>query len=99
MDKRSPRNIRGRGNKGGDYSQLQVTGILGAEGKDQRVLLNSGEVKYDLIGSFAGPESPRPCSQSTKLLLTAIYWRVLSGRRSSGNRRLMCDWKSHTFLK
>jgi hypothetical protein len=47
--------------------QLQVTGLEGAEGKDQIVFLNSGEVKRDLMGSLAGPESPNPCSQRTKL--------------------------------
>lgn len=39
---------------------LQVTGWEGAEGKDQRVFLNSGEVNRVLMGSLAGPESPNP---------------------------------------
>ena len=33
---------------------LQVTELEGAEGKDQVVFLNSGEVKRDLMGSLAG---------------------------------------------
>lgn len=40
--------------------QLQVTGFEGAEGKDQIAFLNSGEVKRVLMGSLAGPESPKP---------------------------------------
>lgn len=47
--------------------QLHVTGLEGAEGKDQEVRLNSGEVKKFLIGSLAGPESPNPWSQRMKL--------------------------------
>lgn len=47
--------------------QLQVTGWDGAEGKDQRVLANWDEVKSVLMGSLAGPESPRPCSHKMKL--------------------------------
>jgi hypothetical protein len=44
-----------------------VTGLEGAEGKDQTVFLNSGELKRVLMGSLAGPESPSPCSHRTKL--------------------------------
>lgn len=40
--------------------QLHVTGFDGADGKDQMVLLNSGEVKRVLMGWLAGPESPNP---------------------------------------
>lgn len=40
--------------------QLHVTGFDGADGKDQLVFLNSGEVKRVLRGSLAGPESPNP---------------------------------------
>lgn len=47
--------------------QLQVTGFEGAEGKDQMVFLNSGEVKNVFMGSLAGPESPKPWSHRTKL--------------------------------
>lgn len=39
---------------------LQVTGMGGAEGKDQTVFLNSDEVKRALICSLAGPESSNP---------------------------------------
>lgn len=48
------------------YLQLQVTGLLGAEGKDHLVSLNSGEVKRVLMGSLAGPESPKPWSHNIK---------------------------------
>lgn len=52
--------------------QLQETGWDGAEGKDQWVLANWGEVKMDWMGSFAGPESPKPCSHKIKLRDDAI---------------------------
>lgn len=47
--------------------QLQVTGAEGAEGKDHLASLNSGEVKRILMGSLAGPESPKPWSHRIKL--------------------------------
>lgn len=49
------------------HLQLQETGWLGAEGKAHLVRLNAESEKKLLIGSFAGPESPSPWSQSTKL--------------------------------
>lgn len=45
---------------------LQVTELLGAEGNDHLVFLNSGEVKRSLMGSLAGPESPNPWSHRMK---------------------------------
>lgn len=51
---------------------MQVTGAEGAEGKDHLVFLNSGEVNNVLMGSLAGPESPRPCSHRIKLRAAAI---------------------------
>lgn len=47
--------------------RLQVTELLGAEGKDHLVFLNSGAVKRFLMGSLAGPESPNPWSHRIKL--------------------------------
>ena len=73
--------------------RLQVTELEGAEGKDQVVFLNSGEVKRDLMGSLAGPESPNPCSQTIKLRLLAIecVW-VFDFREDS----CWCEWDSST---
>ena len=69
--------------------QLQVTGLVGAVGKDQFVFLNSGEVKRVLMGSFAIPESPNPWSH--KMKLRAIESGLLEdgfGWKTSMNKRV-----------
>lgn len=51
-----------------------MTGLLRAEGKDHLVSLNSGEVKRVLMGSLAGPESPKPWSHKMKLRAMGSCW-------------------------
>ena len=72
-----------------------MTGLEGAEGKDRTVFLNSGEVKWDLMGSLAaaGPELPKPCSQTIKLrlLATECIW-VFDFREDCW----WCEWDSST---
>ncbi len=50
--------------------QLQVTRCSGAEGKIHLKAAKDGPLKKEARPSFAGPESPRPCSHMTTLLLT-----------------------------
>lgn len=69
---------------------MQETGERGAEGKDHLVRRNSGAEKKLRMGSLAGPESPRPCSHSTKLRLRPAMWEegtTWAGRPGGGARR------------
>jgi hypothetical protein len=69
---------------------LQETAALGAEGNAHLVWRNSGDLKKARMGSLAGPESPRPCSHSTKLRLRPAMreeWTSLAGREDGGTRR------------
>lgn len=72
--------------------QLQETGVDGAVGKDHLVFRNSGEVKRDLMGSLAGPESPNPWSQRTKLraaIDAGLGEDWFDGRVSSMNKTVL----------
>lgn len=69
---------------------MQETGALGAEGNAHLVRRNSGAEKKVRMGSLAGPESPRPCSHSTKLRLRPAMWEdgtSWMGRSDGGARR------------
>ena len=69
---------------------MQETGERGAEGKDHLVRRNSGAEKKSRMGSLAGPESPRPCSHSTKLRFRPAMWEEgtsWAGRPDGGARR------------
>jgi len=75
-----------------------VTGLGGAEGKDHLVSLNSGEVKRVLMGSLAGPESPNPWSQRTKLraAMEGGAGAGGSGRREKNRKRTVATEVSAT---
>jgi hypothetical protein len=75
---------------GGGSSLLHDTGARGAEGNDHLASRNSGAEKRLRMGSLAGPESPRPCSHSTKLRLRPAMWEEgtsLAGSPGGGARR------------
>lgn len=60
---------------------MQETGEFGAEGNAHLVRRNSGAEKKLRMGSLAGPESPSPCSHSTKLRLRAAAAAMGAGTR------------------
>ena len=69
---------------------MQETGARGAEGNDHLASRNSGAEKRLRMGSLAGPESPRPCSHSTKLRLRPAMWEEgmsFAGSPGGGARR------------
>lgn len=69
---------------------MHDTGARGAEGNDHLASRNSGAEKRLRMGSLAGPESPRPCSHTTKLWLRPAMWEEgtsLAGSPGGGARR------------
>lgn len=64
--------------------RLHVTGAVGAVGKAQRVSLKAAAEKWSAMNSLARPQSPRPCSHTTKPQRRALPVPVpAAGMRSS----------------